>query len=657
MAESYDYDILSNAIESDDECEQNEGSSSSKAAVSNSQPGQPPPPPAAALPSPHPSTSNDLSLLKNKLFQHNMDKINDETILEQEEAFETLAQLSRDFVASALTFGQIIIAERFLEDSEKTIKPEPSLGGLAGGEKFIIKHAGILFKFPTDKHNIYGGEEVAAMKAASRELTALVACWRLTHRIPEMSLPLMTNIDYRGYRIVATTLLPISARTLKYGSADAGNTVFKGTDAGVDSVAKRLSQMLNLKEHICGRFIQTTKSLWLPCDVELHRGHDDKIYIIDLARLMPCEPPKNNNTHNGTHKGTRKGRHLVELFRPELIANYPHASFSSDSFSLFEQHDPNQQQHREDLHQLWLHLTQSVIPNFSEDLDSLVEDVTEFGDFDLEFSRRLHKGSVLTMPGSSSGKRSDSVGSNETSSLVREPSGAARMAMEGGGDDSTTSRTEISSPSSVKQVSTVPGLKCCSSPPRLTGSENTVPTTPPPPLLSTPSTPCSTSYSTPPSSSDTQNASSLRAPTPLQRDSSLAGLIDNQPLRKFHMAGLSLIASRHLRNDHRHQRQSVSGEGGLGVSSDGGGGGSGGGGSGSDSGSDSGNGSSSGSRSSSSRKSSGMNEKMKLKREATSVESEMLKGAMLTQCLHERGKYVCVCVEFEVWYLKRQDRF
>ena len=84
-------------------------------------------------------SSDDISLQKNKLFQENMDKVNDETLLEQEEAFGNLAQLSKDFVASALTFGQIIIAERFLADHQKTIKPEPSLGGMAGGEKYMCQ--------------------------------------------------------------------------------------------------------------------------------------------------------------------------------------------------------------------------------------------------------------------------------------------------------------------------------------------------------------------------------------------------------------------------------------------------------------------------------------------------------------------------------------
>ena len=109
-----------------------------------------------------------------------MEKVNDETVLEQEDAFEKLAQISRDFRAAAILYGQIIINERFLPNDRKTIKPE-AVGGIAGGDKYLVPNAGILFKFPNDNYGIYGGEEEECMKAASRELTSLVACWRTIH--------------------------------------------------------------------------------------------------------------------------------------------------------------------------------------------------------------------------------------------------------------------------------------------------------------------------------------------------------------------------------------------------------------------------------------------------------------------------------------------
>lgn len=64
------------------------------------------------------------------------------------------------------SYGQIICSERYLPDHKKTIKPT-SIGGIAGGEKFIVRD--ILFKFATDDHGLYGGEE-HAIKAAAHEL-------------------------------------------------------------------------------------------------------------------------------------------------------------------------------------------------------------------------------------------------------------------------------------------------------------------------------------------------------------------------------------------------------------------------------------------------------------------------------------------------------
>ena len=38
-------------------------------------------------------------------------------------------------------------------------------------------------------------------------------------------MPLMTCIDYKGRRLIASSVLPIGSNTLIYGSADGANTV------------------------------------------------------------------------------------------------------------------------------------------------------------------------------------------------------------------------------------------------------------------------------------------------------------------------------------------------------------------------------------------------------------------------------------------------
>ena len=64
--------------------------------------------------------------------------------------YQQLSALYRDFCYAAKTYGRIIISEKFLPDSDKTIKPVGA-GGVAGGVKYVV--SGILFKFAVDTFN------------------------------------------------------------------------------------------------------------------------------------------------------------------------------------------------------------------------------------------------------------------------------------------------------------------------------------------------------------------------------------------------------------------------------------------------------------------------------------------------------------------------
>lgn len=90
---------------------------------------------------------------------------------------------------SATMFGKIIISEVFLPDSEKTIKAVKSVGGNAGGEKYLFN--GILFKFAVDWKGIYSGDEFA-MKAASHEMKTLQTLLDL--RVEDICFPLMVIV-------------------------------------------------------------------------------------------------------------------------------------------------------------------------------------------------------------------------------------------------------------------------------------------------------------------------------------------------------------------------------------------------------------------------------------------------------------------------------
>lgn len=92
--------------------------------------------------------------------------------------------------------------------------------------------------------------------------------------VPELNTPLMALIDYKGYRLVAMSFLPISKGSLVYGSSDAGKTIHNDVPAVVP-LMKKVGKKLNLLEHVVG-----TQRIIGPGDIEVHRGDDDRFYIV-----------------------------------------------------------------------------------------------------------------------------------------------------------------------------------------------------------------------------------------------------------------------------------------------------------------------------------------------------------------------------------------
>jgi hypothetical protein len=131
---------------------------------------------------------------------------------------------------------------------------------------------------------------VFAAKAASLELTNLREFLRL-RRNGGLCLPLTLLVDYGGYRVVASCLLPISASTLVYGSADAGRTVHLD-DATAAALMAAAGAALNIKPHVVGQ----GQVICGPADIEVHRsagtaGGSPRYYVVDAARVLPPEAP------------------------------------------------------------------------------------------------------------------------------------------------------------------------------------------------------------------------------------------------------------------------------------------------------------------------------------------------------------------------------
>ena len=259
--------------------------------------------------------------------------------------YKKLSALSADFVHTAKNFGKIIIAESKLPTSHQTLSPHPSIGGEEGGEKYV--YHGILFKFAVDWKGIYGSDE-NAMKAADHELKGVMRY----AQCEGLHVPLVAIIDYRGYRLVAESILPFRGKSLHYGSNDGGNTVIKSNEK-LSLLMKKAGEQLNVKGHFGGRNENSREFIYGPTDIEGHIGTDKRFYVIDFARVFPPT----------AEKDVAKS-FLYKLFRPEFIKSYK-IPLSSDGFSKFGKH--NAKEHNTEIVEATKYLLEIMIPKFAKE--------------------------------------------------------------------------------------------------------------------------------------------------------------------------------------------------------------------------------------------------------------------------------------------------
>ena len=272
-------------------------------------------------------------------------------------AYENLSRLAGDFNDTVRTYARIIVSEVYLPPEQKTIRPL-AMGGIVGGDKYVVH--GILFKFAVDTKKLYDSDEHAA-RVAGHELKGCVQiynCWE-----PGVHFPMMTIVDYRGFRIVGMPLLPIDGtRTLVYGSNDAGRTI--KTCAFLEARLRSIGEKLNLKPHLVGK---EGVLFYTPIDLEGHLGTDGRYYLIDFSRLFP--PQSLSPAH-------RMG-HLYQLLRPEFVRMY-FRPLCSDAFSSFTcPGHPDKvrrdmaEEHDDEIDEATDYLTGTVVQVFAQRLVSL----------------------------------------------------------------------------------------------------------------------------------------------------------------------------------------------------------------------------------------------------------------------------------------------
>jgi hypothetical protein len=98
----------------------------------------------------------------------------------------------------------------------------------------------------------------------------------------ELNCPMMALVDYRGFRLIAMSVLPIRGDSLIYGSKDAGRTVHN-KDKKFGELMVEAGKRLNLSPHLCGTDPTNLVELSSACDIEGHLGTDGARFAFPIV--------------------------------------------------------------------------------------------------------------------------------------------------------------------------------------------------------------------------------------------------------------------------------------------------------------------------------------------------------------------------------------
>lgn len=84
---------------------------------------------------------------------------------------------------------------------------------------------------------------------------------------PQINVPLICLLDYRGFRMSAVSFMPIRRNeTLRYGSCDVASTL--PTDPEVGELMKQIGEKLKLKPHrVREESTKELKLIYTPADI------------------------------------------------------------------------------------------------------------------------------------------------------------------------------------------------------------------------------------------------------------------------------------------------------------------------------------------------------------------------------------------------------
>ena len=182
---------------------------------------------------------------KRLMAAHELPEHNDEEILKK---YTEMASVFNDFVHCAKMYGETIINELFIEVDDKSIKPiewretdQKNLEGtIAQKPRFVYEInrkcpywqvCNIRFIIAVDDDGMYYGNIDACAKAYGNKLRGSIGYIKCY--VPGMQIPMMCLVDFRGFRLMAEAVMPLTVKKYDQYGISGKPTIFVKNDISI----------------------------------------------------------------------------------------------------------------------------------------------------------------------------------------------------------------------------------------------------------------------------------------------------------------------------------------------------------------------------------------------------------------------------------------
>lgn len=242
----------------------------------------------------------------------NAENLPEITYDDQDKKFKEICIICKDFIETACADAMTIVKELYLPNIEKSIPVHDDeevdgrsdvCGRGRDGKKETFEAHNISYRVCLDDDGVFNGSDECAAKAAGND--RLFSLQYSKCQVKGLHAPLVATVDYFGFRVLATSVLPTtnitftaigeirkSSEELLHGVINHGDT-FVNKNRILQTLLQETSEQLNLSEHIAKGFKDMGgQKTHCSAVIKIYKGINGDFYMKDFWTAFPPEIPE-----------------------------------------------------------------------------------------------------------------------------------------------------------------------------------------------------------------------------------------------------------------------------------------------------------------------------------------------------------------------------